>query len=360
MEDLTFGEQVKIILGRKGMTIKQLAELIEVRTGKKMSRQNLTQRLGRDNFQEQDMRMIAEILECPFRLSILGGEAQSQVLPKSRPAGSRIQAAEPERILRPEKQPEPEGVQAEYVREEQTAEETVQLQPEEQKTEVQEAPEQRETVWQNAVSEETASGAAAEQRAGTEEALEAGERDMTIGELYDIHKELSEIEESIKAGEPVEKAKEELSRKKKSRFSPGNIFLRRKHTEEPAQSREEKAENSPAAEEEPVRQTDTEESAGSEIREESADSAGKADDFEPVISRDDSDEDTVVGDVNPYTGREYQSNSVRMHPTRIGYVQVYDRTIHKWTDMTEWAFLGYQERKKTLLGNAYEPPIYLD
>ena len=74
MEDLTFGEQVKIILGRKGMTIKELAETIEKRTGKKMSRQNLTQRLGRDNFQEQDMRMIAAILECPFQLSIMGGE----------------------------------------------------------------------------------------------------------------------------------------------------------------------------------------------------------------------------------------------------------------------------------------------
>ena len=71
MEDLTFGEQVKIILGRKGMTIKRLAELIELRTGKKMSRQNLTQRLGRDNFQEQDMRMIAKILDCPFHLSIM-------------------------------------------------------------------------------------------------------------------------------------------------------------------------------------------------------------------------------------------------------------------------------------------------
>ena len=70
MEDLTFGEQVKIILSRKGMTIKELAELIEASTGKKMSRQNLTQRLGRDNFQEQDMRMIAAILGCPFQLSI--------------------------------------------------------------------------------------------------------------------------------------------------------------------------------------------------------------------------------------------------------------------------------------------------
>ena len=42
MEDLTFGEQVKIVLGRKGMTIKELAETIEKETGKKMSRQNLT------------------------------------------------------------------------------------------------------------------------------------------------------------------------------------------------------------------------------------------------------------------------------------------------------------------------------
>ena len=35
MEDLTFGEQVKIILSRKGMTIKELAELIEASTGKR-------------------------------------------------------------------------------------------------------------------------------------------------------------------------------------------------------------------------------------------------------------------------------------------------------------------------------------
>lgn len=71
MENLTFGEQVKIILSRKGMTIKELAEQIEERTGRNMSRQNMTQRLKRDNFQEQDMRMIAEILGCSFQLSIM-------------------------------------------------------------------------------------------------------------------------------------------------------------------------------------------------------------------------------------------------------------------------------------------------
>ena len=72
------------------------------------------------------------------------------------------------------------------------------------------------------------------------------------------------------------------------------------------------------------------------------------------------EEDLEKGELNPYTGHEYESNSVRMHPNRIGYVQVYDRGTHQWTDMTEWAFLGYQERKKALLGKDYEPPIYLD
>ena len=36
MLELTFGEQVKIILSRKGMTIKELAEKIEKQTGKKI------------------------------------------------------------------------------------------------------------------------------------------------------------------------------------------------------------------------------------------------------------------------------------------------------------------------------------
>src|SRR5699024_9448976 len=109
MEDLTFGEQVKIILGRKGMTLKQLAELIEEKTGKKMSRQNLTQRLGRDNFQEQDMRMIASILECPFRLSIMTVDAQPQ---RSTAALERAAAARTEAVEhRAETAPERESVE---------------------------------------------------------------------------------------------------------------------------------------------------------------------------------------------------------------------------------------------------------
>lgn len=383
MEDLTFGEQVKIILGRKGMTIKQLAELIEVNTGKKMSRQNLTQRLGRDNFQEQDMRMIAEILGCPFHLSIMSGEMQTQhrsISALEKAAAVRVEAVEQQKVHMADATAQPQEM-AVSEEPEQPYEEEAAEQPYE------EAAEEAQS-YEAAVTEETA-----QPESG------AGEVDMTIGELYDMHKELAELEENAKAGETVEEIKKELERPKKDWFHTGGIFLRRKRRDAQETEPEEKngteaasasqavneqqaeAVQQPEAEEykngmEPEYTEEAgEEAAGEldgydgEMAEESAEEPAAAyeepaaepeSDFEPVIAHNDAAEDTVVGEVNPYTGREYQSNSVRMHPTRIGYVQVYDRTIHKWTDMTEWAFLGLQERKKALLGKAYEPPIYLD
>ena len=329
MEDLTFGEQVKIILGRKGMTIKQLAEQIEEKTGKKMSRQNLTQRLGRDNFQEQDMRMIADILECPFRLSIMSVDVQPQ---RSTAALEKAAAARTEAIERERREAEA----AETAESVQTAE-TVATVP----------------------SEEPAKA----DSPGPSEEPASGERDMTIGELYDMHRELSALEETVKAGEPIEEIQKELEKPKG--ILRGGLFLRRKQNKDASaaevKAQEEKlpagsteAENTETQEAEEAVQNTAEPAA------ESLTEPQEKDDFEPVIPHNDAEEDTAAGEVNPYTGREYQSNSVRMHPTRIGYVQVYDRTIHKWTDMTEWAFLGLQERKKALLGKAYEPPIYLD
>ena len=329
MEDLTFGEQVKIILERKGMTIKQLAELIEEKTGKKMSRQNLTQRLGRDNFQEQDMRMIADILECPFRLSIMSVDVQPQ---RSTAALEKAAAARTEAIERERREAEA----AETAESVQTAETVATVQSEEP---------------------------AKADSPGPSEEPASGERDMTIGELYDMHRELSALEETVKAGEPIEEIQKELEKPKG--ILRGGLFLRRKQNKD-ASAAEVKAqeEKLPAGSTEAE---DTETQEAEEAAQNTAEPAAESltepqekDDFEPVIPHNDAEEDTAAGEVNPYTGREYQSNSVRMHPTRIGYVQVYDRTIHKWTDMTEWAFLGLQERKKALLGKAYEPPIYLD
>ncbi len=217
MINLTFGEQVKIVLNRNGMTIKDLAELMEEKTGKKMSRQNLTQRLNRDNFQEQDMRQIAEVLGCPFQLSIL---EESKPVVKTKKA-KQI------------------------------------------------------------------------------------EREVTIEDLVDL--------EEVKSNQAKEKLPEKHIDKKLS--SSSGTF---------------KGFKKPRYQKSSIQQMEKPE------------------------------EQSVVGEINPYTRREYENNSVRMHPKRIGYVQVYDRSEHKWTDMTEWAFLGFQERKKKLLGKDYEPPIYLD
>ena len=299
MEDLTFGEQVKIVLGRKGMTIKELAETIEKETGKKMSRQNLTQRLGRDNFQEQDMRLIASILGCPFQLSIMSGEIAEG-------AAGRIRKQE----VKWNEQEQPE---------ESFSEETVETEKEEQQ-------------------------------------LTGEERDMTIGEIYDMHEELAELEKNAVEAEPTEDVredlqaeeeyKEELLEEPESDQEESSAEPEVSYTKDYAQPVEEEAE--------PYEESEVSSYETQPVQEE----VTYEEPVQEEIAQEEPEEE--VGDINPYTGKEYESNSVRMHPKRIGYVQVYDRTSHKWTDMTEWAFLGYQERKKVLLGEDYEPPIYLD
>lgn len=257
MVNLTFGEQVKIILSRKGMTIKELAELVEIQTGKPMSRQNMTQRLGRDNFQEKDMRLIAEILGCKFQLSIM------EMDPDAKPIEKTVAIIERK--------------ESEVVAEEAVPVATIE-----------------------------------------EEQLEPLEREITVGELLEMNEEAAEsVEEEETEYDVIETKKvediQETDERKLLRQGIKGYF--RKTT--------------------PTKGQD-------------------------VILQEKTETQPILGDVNPYTGKEYKSNSVRMHPKRIGYVQVYDQEQHKWTDMTEWAFLGYQERKKRLLGKDYEPPIYLD
>ena len=293
MLNLTFGEQVKIVLSRKGMTIKELAEQIEERTGKKMSRQNLTQRLGRDNFQEQDMRMIAEILGCSFQLSILEAERASVIeekLPTEKELG-KLAAKKEMKMLREEKKQEKEIMQAEEPIEEEVIVEK--------------------TVEEEVIAEEPAEAEAVMEPAEAEAAIEPAEAEA--------------------AEEPAEAAMEPAEAE--------NV------AEEPVDAEPANAE--------PVR-------SQTSVKKEEPTYSHESKYFQPIKQRNDVEEDREVGDINPYTGREYQSNSVRMHPKRIGYVQVYDRKEHKWTDMTEWAFLGFEEQKKATLGKDYEPPIYLD
>ena len=451
MQDLTFGEQVKIVLSRKNMTIKELAKKIEIRTKKKMSRQNLTQRLGRDNFQEQDMRMIAEILGCPFRLDILGDSLSAEKTEEPLTDAVRgqteeisekgLEQADHQTEEAPERQPEGEAA-GEGVKESEEA-----------------APEE--------------SGNDETEGTGKDKtAAVSHERDITIGELVDIHKELDEMIEratgelpkleehleeehreeqpaqvyepagydnpnqqiqtqqeepaendiSAEEREPIEKLLEEIEsmesedkKEERQEEKPENqaekphgwraYFMQRfkkKGKDQPVHNEEPRAENSTAedsrtdgshsenaygesgyaesryaergytenlyektgyAESGYTGHTYPENGYGGMYAEDSQSVEYAKDPYAETRYLQEApqeEEEEENRERNPYTGKEYETNSVRMHPSRIGYVQVYDRSNHEWTDMTEWAFLGYQERKKQLLGKDYDPPIYLD
>ena len=410
MLDLTFGEQVKIILRRKGMTIKELAEKMEEHTGKKMSRQNLTQRLGRDNFQEQDMRQIAEILGCRFQLSIMEESSSADKNFKEEQPNIEIDnvnefetemtvgefidnfaAAEnvaveqvyeeevPEEVSEEElaisveeAYEEPmyeEPVYEEPAYEEAAYEEPVYEEPVYEEA-VYEEPAYEEAVYEEPVYEEPAyEEAVYEEPVYEEPAYEEVAYEEPVQEnasVEDALKELASLEQEDKA---YKLEKEQKAKKKgwKDRFG----FNRKKEAEQAVKTEPVKEVTPEPAYEEPVYEEVQEEAAYEEpVYEESAydeaaygepvyeEPAYEAAYEEPVYEEAAYEE--PVGDINPYTGREYETNSVRMHPKRIGYVQVYDRGEHKWTDMTEWAFLGYQEQKKMLLGKDYDPPIYLD
>jgi len=57
---LTFGEKIKIIMGRRGVTITDLAK----KTGQ--SPQNMSNKMSRDNFSEKELKEIAIALDCTF------------------------------------------------------------------------------------------------------------------------------------------------------------------------------------------------------------------------------------------------------------------------------------------------------
>lgn len=62
---LSMSEKIKVLLMRRNMTLAQLAE----KTGQ--SRQNLSNKMTRDNFSEKELLAIAEALGCTFQASFI-------------------------------------------------------------------------------------------------------------------------------------------------------------------------------------------------------------------------------------------------------------------------------------------------
>lgn len=191
--ELSFAEQIKIILKRKNMTIQDLALLYEAQTGVKMTRQNLSQRLRRDNFPEQDMHLLA---------SMLGYQVSIQLTPLNIPTH----------------------------------------------------PEHTVSFVQTAAPQNTAPPAPAA---------------PAVQKIVTADGSTVEVPKLLKKQPPV------------------------------------------------------------------------------------------LGDINPLTGQEYLTNTVRSHPQLDGYVQVYDRSIHEWNDVNENYFWEFQANKKEILGSDYQEPILI-
>ena len=397
MLELTFGEQVKIILSRKGMTIKELAEKIEKQTGKKMSRQNLTQRLGRDNFQEQDMRMIAKILECPFYLDILEEhedrtekpvKEQKAAEPEQKEASTRaeerditigelvdihkeLDAIEKKKSKKKAKKVVEEN--PEYVQEtifdffvnEKAEEPEVEEEPEIEEEPVYEPEPEEEQVEEPAIEiEEEPAYEEAEPEYEEEPVTEPEVEEPEVEEPEPKKTETEKKAHGWRAFFGIHKKHEEPVKEEKEEEKPEIQYHEFDYSEdgESGELAEEFLPDEPEEAETYAAETETAAYENAEQLNTNYD-AGHQNRYAQENEEDlftSTEEDLEKGELNPYTGHEYESNSVRMHPNRIGYVQVYDRGTHQWTDMTEWAFLGYQERKKALLGKDYEPPIYLD
>ena len=57
---LTFGEKIKVIMGRRGLSLTDLAKKLG------QSPQNMSNKMSRDNFSEKELKEIAAVLDCTF------------------------------------------------------------------------------------------------------------------------------------------------------------------------------------------------------------------------------------------------------------------------------------------------------
>lgn len=63
--NLTVAEKIRILLGRRNMTMTDLAEKLN------MSRQNLANKMKRDNFSEKEIAEIAKVLNVEYEINFV-------------------------------------------------------------------------------------------------------------------------------------------------------------------------------------------------------------------------------------------------------------------------------------------------
>ena len=70
---LTMGEKMKVILKRRNMTLAELADRIG------QSRQNLSNKMSRDNFSEKELYEIAKALDCSYEAHFVMNDTGEEI-----------------------------------------------------------------------------------------------------------------------------------------------------------------------------------------------------------------------------------------------------------------------------------------
>ena len=70
---ISMGEKIKIVLKRRNMTLGELAEKTS------QSRQNLSNKMNRDNFSEKELLQIASVLDCTYHASFTMNDTGEEI-----------------------------------------------------------------------------------------------------------------------------------------------------------------------------------------------------------------------------------------------------------------------------------------
>ena len=70
---LSFGEKIKITMGRRGISITDLAKKLG------QSPQNMSNKMSRDNFSEKELKEIASALDCTFNVVFMMNDSGEEV-----------------------------------------------------------------------------------------------------------------------------------------------------------------------------------------------------------------------------------------------------------------------------------------
>lgn len=279
--ELSFGEQVIILMKRQGVSVRKLASILESQTGRSISDQELARRLARNDFKEQAMREIAKALSCQFTIQMTPIQ---DVFPASAGVSAPIPAA-----------PSP----------------TPPTEPDQDMPSVE-------------------SILAAAQVTGSQDASQ--ESDSYYLETRDPQKE--ELSQQIsKLLTPL------IHTERKKRPERSNSLFPFQSKQDSSQMIPSSAAGAFSADGTATEPTEAKQNLKSEVLSQS--------------------QQLPKDCINPLTGEEYLNNTVRQCPHHPGYIQVYDRSEHTWTETNESEFSRFQQQKRQLLGKDYEPPIYI-